>query len=84
MSGKKKNNKKEASSIFNNYYYYRKFPLFLEDDDKNFKKFIHGMSMLNYNIVYICHTQGVKIPSSEIANTLQCLMAICRAPKLGM
>ncbi|KAG2233141.1 hypothetical protein INT48_001634 [Thamnidium elegans] len=62
----------------------RKFPLFLEEDDKNFKKFIHGMSMLNYNIVYICHTQGVKIPSTDIANTLQCLMSICSAPKLGM
>jgi hypothetical protein len=56
----------------------------LEDDDKNFKKFIHGMAMLNYNIAYICHTQGVKIPLNQIANTLQGLMAICRAPGLGM
>ncbi|KAI9263600.1 UV radiation resistance protein and autophagy-related subunit 14-domain-containing protein [Helicostylum pulchrum] len=62
----------------------RKFPLFLEEDDKNFKKFIHGMAMLNYNIVYICYTQGVKIPSTDIVNTLQCLMSICSAPKLGM
>lgn len=62
----------------------RKFPLFLEDDDKNFKKFIHGMAMLNYSIVYICHTQGVKIPVNQSANTLQGLMAITRANGLGI
>lgn len=58
--------------------------MFLEEDDKNFKKFIHGMAMLNYSIAYICHTQGVKIPVNQTANTLQGLMAICRAPGLGM
>ncbi|CAO3643928.1 unnamed protein product [Mucor hiemalis] len=62
----------------------RKFPLFLEEDDKNFKKFIHGMAMLNYSIVYICHTQGVKIPVNQSANTLQGLMAISRATGLGV
>lgn len=62
----------------------RKFPLFLEDDDKNFKKFIHGIAMLNYDIVYICHTQGIQIPINQVANTLQGLITICRAPGLGM
>jgi hypothetical protein len=56
----------------------------LEDDDKNFEKFIHGMAMLNYNLAYLCHTQGVKIPVSQVANTLQSLMACCSAPGLGM
>ncbi|KAI8078023.1 UV radiation resistance protein and autophagy-related subunit 14-domain-containing protein [Gilbertella persicaria] len=62
----------------------RKFPLFLEEDDKNFKRFVVGMAMLNYNLAYLCHTQGVKIPVSQVVNTLQSLMACCRAPGLGM
>lgn len=40
--------------------------------------------MLNYNIAYICHTQGIKIPVNQVADTLQGLMAICRAPGLGI
>ncbi|RCH88523.1 hypothetical protein CU098_004398 [Rhizopus stolonifer] len=62
----------------------RKFPLFLEEDDKNFKRFVVGMAMLNYNLAYLCHTQGVKIPVSQVVNTLQSLMACCRAPGLGI
>ncbi|KAI8382471.1 UV radiation resistance protein and autophagy-related subunit 14-domain-containing protein [Blakeslea trispora] len=59
----------------------KKFPLFL---DKNFKRFVVGMAMLNYNLAYLCHTQGVEIPLSQIANTLQSLMACCRSPHLGI
>ncbi|KAI8370755.1 UV radiation resistance protein/autophagy-related protein 14 [Choanephora cucurbitarum] len=62
----------------------RKFPLFLERDEKNFKRFVVGMAMLNYNLAYLCHTQGVNIPLSQVANTLQSLMACCRSPHLGM
>lgn len=59
-------------------------PLFLEEDDKNFKKFVNGMAMLNYNLAYLCYTQNIKIPVSQTANTLQSLMACCRASDLGM
>ncbi|KAI7893763.1 UV radiation resistance protein/autophagy-related protein 14 [Mucor mucedo] len=62
----------------------RKFPLFLEDDEKNFKKFVHGMAMLNYDIAYVCHTQGIQVPICQVANTLQSLISISRAPRLGM
>ncbi|CAO0802485.1 unnamed protein product [Mucor circinelloides] len=62
----------------------RKMPLFLEDDDKNFKKFVNGMAMLNYNLAYLCYTQNIKIPVSQTANTLQSLMACCRASDLGI
>ncbi|CEP15424.1 hypothetical protein [Parasitella parasitica] len=61
----------------------RKMPLFLEDDDKNFKKFVNGMAMLNYNLAYLCYAQNVKIPVSQTANTLQSLMACCHASDLG-
>lgn len=60
-----------------------KMPLFLEDD-KNFRRFLIGVSMLNYNIVYLCFTQGIHIPLSQVANTLQNLMAGCNAPGLGL
>ncbi|KAI8987459.1 UV radiation resistance protein/autophagy-related protein 14 [Mycotypha africana] len=63
---------------------YNKMPLFLEEDDKNFKRFVIGMAMLNYNLAYLCYTQNVKIPLSQVANTLQSLMACCRAPNLGL
>ncbi|CAO3627333.1 unnamed protein product [Mucor fragilis] len=62
----------------------RKMPLFLEDDDNNFKKFVNGMAMLNYNLAYLCYTQNIKIPVSQTANTLQSLMACCRASDLGI
>ncbi|KAI9487620.1 MAG: UV radiation resistance protein/autophagy-related protein 14 [Benjaminiella poitrasii] len=63
---------------------HRKMPLFLEEDDKNFKKFVIGMAMLNYNLAYLCYTQGVKITVSQVADTLQSLIACCCAPNLGM
>lgn len=61
-----------------------KMPLFLDKEDKNLKRFTIGVAMLNYNIAYLCYTQGVEIPLSEVANTLQSLMACCYAPKLGI
>ncbi|ORZ14774.1 UV radiation resistance protein and autophagy-related subunit 14-domain-containing protein [Absidia repens] len=60
-----------------------KMPLYLEND-KNFRRFLIGVSMLNYNIVYLCYTQGVHIPLSQVANTLQNLLACCNAPGLGL
>jgi hypothetical protein len=59
-------------------------PLFLDEEDKNFKRFTIGMAMLNYNIAYLCHTQGVPIPLSLVTNTLQNLMSCCRARELGV
>ncbi|KAI8148887.1 UV radiation resistance protein and autophagy-related subunit 14-domain-containing protein [Fennellomyces sp. T-0311] len=59
-----------------------KMPLFL--DDKNLRRFAIGMAMLNYDIAYLCHSQGVEIPVSQVVNPLQALMACCRSPRLGM
>lgn len=59
-----------------------KIPLFL--DDKNFRRFTIGMAMLNYNIAYLCYTQGVEIPLSRVTNALQALMECCRSPRIGM
>ncbi|CAO3651012.1 unnamed protein product [Cunninghamella echinulata] len=60
-----------------------KMPLFL-DDDKNFRKFLIGISMLNYDIAYLCYTQGVDIPLSQVANALQNILACCNSPQLGL
>ncbi|KAI9275630.1 UV radiation resistance protein and autophagy-related subunit 14-domain-containing protein [Phascolomyces articulosus] len=59
-----------------------KMPLFL--DDKNLRRFTIGMAMLNYDIAYLCHTQGVEIPLSQVTNALQALMACCRSQRLGL
>ncbi|KAG0170730.1 hypothetical protein DFQ28_001653 [Apophysomyces sp. BC1034] len=61
---------------------YSKMPLYL--DDKNLKRFTIGIAMLNYDIAYLCHTQGVEIPISKVSNTLQGLMACCRSHQLGV
>ncbi|KAL0091263.1 UV radiation resistance protein/autophagy-related protein 14 [Phycomyces blakesleeanus] len=59
-----------------------RMPLFL--DNKNLKRFTIGMAMLNYDIGYLCHTQGVDIPLHQIPNTLQGLMACCQSSGLGV
>lgn len=61
-----------------------KMPLFLDDEDRNFRRFVIGMAMLNYDIAYLCYTQGIDISLSQVANTLQGLMACCYSSKLGM
>ncbi|CEG66974.1 hypothetical protein RMATCC62417_03461 [Rhizopus microsporus] len=61
-----------------------KMPLFLDDEDRNFRRFVIGMAMLNYDIAYLCYTQGIEISLSQVANTLQGLMACCYSSKLGM
>ncbi|KAI9007961.1 UV radiation resistance protein/autophagy-related protein 14 [Phycomyces nitens] len=59
-----------------------KMPLFL--DNKNLKRFTIGMAMLNYDIAYLCHTQGIDIPLHQVPNTLQGLMACCQSSGLGV
>ncbi|KAF0396327.1 uv radiation resistance associated protein [Gigaspora margarita] len=58
-----------------------KRPLYLTD--KNSEDFTIGMAMLNYNIAYLCHTQGVDIPYSRVSHTLQNLFLCCQAANLG-
>ncbi|KAI8616447.1 UV radiation resistance protein/autophagy-related protein 14, partial [Chytriomyces sp. MP71] len=55
-------------------------PLYL---DSNLDIFTVGLVMLNYDILYLCWTQGVLIPLHQAANTLENLAACCRASKLG-
>ncbi|KAG2178658.1 hypothetical protein INT44_001811 [Umbelopsis vinacea] len=58
-----------------------KMPLFLSD--RNLRKFIVGMAMLSYDIAYLCYTQHVDVPLSQVTNVLQNLMQCCRAEHLG-
>ncbi|GES74180.1 hypothetical protein RCL_jg4569.t1 [Rhizophagus clarus] len=41
------------------------------------------MAMLNYNIAYLCHTQGIEIPYHKVPHTLHNLSLCCSAPNLG-
>ncbi|KAI9352521.1 UV radiation resistance protein and autophagy-related subunit 14-domain-containing protein, partial [Zopfochytrium polystomum] len=56
-------------------------PLYLTDE--NLDMFTIGLSMLNYDIAYLCHSQGVEISLHQVANTLENIALCCRAPKLG-
>ncbi|CAG8464196.1 25837_t:CDS:2 [Dentiscutata erythropus] len=58
-----------------------KRPLYLAD--RNSEDFTIGMAMLNYNIAYLCHTQGVDIPYPRVSHTLQNLFLCCQAANLG-
>ncbi|KAF9182529.1 succinate dehydrogenase assembly factor 2 [Haplosporangium sp. Z 767] len=59
----------------------KRTPLFLSDD--NLLLFAAGIAHLNYNIAYLCHSQGVHITLANAANTLENLLACCEAPNLG-
>ncbi|CAG8599544.1 9381_t:CDS:2, partial [Ambispora leptoticha] len=58
-----------------------KRPLFLTDH--NLEHFTFGMAMLNYNIAYLCHSQGVDIPFNKVPYTLQNLYLCCNSVNLG-
>ncbi|OZJ05433.1 hypothetical protein BZG36_01611 [Bifiguratus adelaidae] len=58
-----------------------KMPLFLTDQNTHY--FTIGLAMLNYDIAYLCHTQGLEIPMQRVANMLQNLSSCCRSRTLG-
>ncbi|KAI8800366.1 UV radiation resistance protein and autophagy-related subunit 14-domain-containing protein [Cladochytrium replicatum] len=56
-------------------------PLYLADS--NIDQFTIGLAMLNYDIAYLCWTQGVQVPFVRMANTLENLARCCQSPQLG-
>ncbi|OAJ40239.1 hypothetical protein BDEG_24002 [Batrachochytrium dendrobatidis JEL423] len=56
-------------------------PLFT--DEANTESFVTGLALLNYNIAYLCYTQGVNIPFERSVNLLENLAACCQAIDLG-
>ncbi|KAF9581095.1 hypothetical protein BGW38_002015 [Lunasporangiospora selenospora] len=59
----------------------KRAPLFLSEN--NLTSFAAGLGHLNYNIAYLCHSQGVYVTLAKAANTLENLLACCQAPNLG-
>ncbi|KAF9921487.1 hypothetical protein FBU30_008462 [Linnemannia zychae] len=59
----------------------KRAPLYLTED--NLIAFTVGLAHLNYNIAYLCHSQGVHIPLAKAPNTLENLLACCNSPNLG-
>ncbi|KAI9240326.1 MAG: hypothetical protein BYD32DRAFT_360604, partial [Podila humilis] len=59
----------------------KRAPLFLSEN--NIIAFAAGLGHLNYNIAYLCHSQGVHITLANATNTLENLLACCEAPNLG-
>ncbi|CAG8499859.1 11640_t:CDS:2 [Paraglomus brasilianum] len=52
-------------------------------DGTNVDTFTKGLAMLNYDIAYLCRTQGVDIAFHKVPNTLQNLYLCCNAAGLG-
>ncbi|KAG0266382.1 hypothetical protein DFQ27_009823 [Actinomortierella ambigua] len=59
----------------------RRTPLNLSET--NLESFAMGLAMLNYNIAYLCYSQGVTISLKKAPNTLENLLACCQSPDLG-
>ncbi|KAF9337851.1 hypothetical protein BG006_002216 [Podila minutissima] len=59
----------------------KRAPLFLSEN--NIIAFAAGLGHLNYNIAFLCHSQGVHITLANATNTLENLLACCEAPSLG-
>ncbi|KAG0296408.1 hypothetical protein BGZ98_000976, partial [Dissophora globulifera] len=59
----------------------KRAPLFLSEN--NIMLFAAGLGHLNYNIAYLCHSQGVHITLANATNTLENLLSCCEAPNLG-
>ncbi|KAF9314780.1 hypothetical protein BG003_003852 [Podila horticola] len=59
----------------------KRAPLFLSEN--NIISFAAGLGHLNYNIAYLCHSQGVHITLTNATNTLENLLACCEATNLG-
>ncbi|KAJ3020164.1 hypothetical protein HKX48_001216 [Thoreauomyces humboldtii] len=55
----------------------------LQLTDTNSEEFIEGLSMLNYNVAFLCYSQGIEISLYEIPNTLENLARCCQASSLG-
>ncbi|KAG0224086.1 hypothetical protein BGX31_008228 [Mortierella sp. GBA43] len=59
----------------------KRAPLFLSES--NIMLFATGLGHLNYNIAYLCHSQGIPVTLAKATNTLENLLACCEAPNLG-
>ncbi|KAF9905660.1 hypothetical protein EC991_001490 [Linnemannia zychae] len=59
----------------------KRAPLYLTES--NLMPFTVGLAHLNYNIAYLCHSQGVHITLAKAPNTLENLLACCNSPNLG-
>ncbi|KAL2916265.1 hypothetical protein HK105_204021 [Polyrhizophydium stewartii] len=55
----------------------------LHSTESNSEGFVAGLALLNYDIVYLCYTQGVIIPLERSVYLLENLAACCQAPELG-
>ncbi|KAJ3217003.1 hypothetical protein HDU67_008648 [Dinochytrium kinnereticum] len=62
---------------FSSGYEFSQMPLYLTDS--NIDAFTAGLAMLNFDIAFICYSQGVIIPIHNIPNTLENLALCCRA-----
>ncbi|KAG0003465.1 hypothetical protein BGZ65_001677, partial [Modicella reniformis] len=59
----------------------KRAPLFLSE--VNINLFATGLAQLNFNIAYLCHSQGIQVTLANATNTLENLLACCEAPNLG-
>ncbi|KAJ1334582.1 hypothetical protein BSLG_007737 [Batrachochytrium salamandrivorans] len=55
----------------------------LYSNESNTEAFVTGLALLNYDIAYMCYTQGIDIPFKRTVYLLENLAACCQALELG-
>lgn len=58
-------------------------PLHLTSQPNNYDLFLVGFTMVNYDLAYLAHTQGVRIHLSDVPHSLRNLWQALHSPLLG-
>ncbi|KAI9028630.1 UV radiation resistance protein and autophagy-related subunit 14-domain-containing protein [Hyaloraphidium curvatum] len=58
-------------------------PLHLSSQPNNYDLFLVGFTMVNYNLAYLAHTQGVRIHLADVTHSLRNLWQALHSPLLG-
>lgn len=58
-------------------------PLYLTSQPNNQDLFLVGFTMVNYDLAYLAHSQGVSILLSDVTHTLRTLWHALHSPRLG-
>ena len=58
-------------------------PLYLEENGSNETEFREALYLLNFDISYLCFTQGIKIEPSQFEQTFFNFYRCLKAPELG-
>jgi len=60
-----------------------RLPLFVEEHSTNMRDFTLALQLLNYNVAYLCYTQGVDVNPGQLPQTFLNMFRCLNSPHLG-